>query len=192
MKETSEQKLLLKMKIGRVYRRKDLERYSKSIDRDLAKLCHSGALSKLSQGIYVRKEESQFGPLPPDEKDLVRTFLGDSRFLIISRNSFNSLGLGLTQLSNETVVYNRKRHLKIKLGSRVFVFKTVREFPANVTKEFLLIDLLNSLDEIGESEEAILSKLDQKIAEFDAAKLEIMAKKYGNIRTRKIIECLYE
>lgn len=192
MKESSENKLLSKMKMGQVYRRKDLEEYSKSLDRDLAKLCKSGALNKISHGMYVRREVSQFGPLPPNERDLVRSFLGDSRFLMTSYNSFNSLGLGLTQLGNETVVYNRKRHLKTKLGSRVFVFKIVREFPSKVSKEFLLIDLLNNLDEVGADEEVVLSNIKQKLTDFDHTKLVRMAKQYGKVKTKRFIESLYE
>jgi len=188
MREASETKLLSSMKPGQVYRRKKLVAFSKSVDRDLSKLLKAGEVKKVSPGMYLKREKSQFGPLPPDDRELVRTFLGDHRFLITSFNNYNSLGLGLTQLRNDTIVYNRKRHVKTKLGSKTFVFKNVREFPRHLSKEFLVVDLLNNLNEVGEPEDQVLSNLKAKIPEYDKVKLAQMSSRYGKVRTQKLLE----
>lgn len=191
MREASEMKLLSKMKAGKVYRRKDLEKYSKSVDRDLKNLCFSGEVSKLASGLYCKRGQSRFGALPPEDKELVRAFLGDDRFLLMSFNHYNSLGLGLTQLRGDTFVYNRKRHVKVKLGSREFFFRNVPEFPRQLSKEFLLVDLLNNLGKVGESSELVLKNLEKKKDEFEPQKVGFMASKYGKVSTKKFLESLY-
>ncbi len=191
MKEAAEMKLLNSMEPGRVYRRKDLDTYSLSVDRDLSKLTSLGLVNKLATGLYVKPEESRFGSLPPEDRELVRAYLDDGPFLLMSFNHYNSLGLGLTQLRNETLVYNRKRHTKATLGSRSFVFKNVSEFPEKLSKEFLLVDLLNNLKDVGESPQDVLKTLEQKKDKFDSKKVTTMASKYGKVKTKHYLRELY-
>ena len=89
------------LKRGNVYRRSDLEQWSNAVDRHLAALVGEGTLQKLSPGVYYYPKESVFGTVPPEETALVRTFLKDDRFLVTSPNSYNSLGVGTTQLYNK-------------------------------------------------------------------------------------------
>lgn len=49
---------------GKVYRRQELGKWSKSIDRDLDALLKDGSLKKLSQGLYYHPKQSAFGPTP--------------------------------------------------------------------------------------------------------------------------------
>ena len=98
------------LKKGRVYRRNELAEWSKSVDRHLDELLKEGVLEKLSQGLYYVPQTSVFGKVPPDEDVVVRSFLKDDRFLLVSPNFYNSLGVGTTQLYNKKVVYNHKSH----------------------------------------------------------------------------------
>jgi hypothetical protein len=77
-----------------VYRRADLSKWSKSIDRHLEELVNEGTLQKLSQGLYFYPEVTVFGETPPEEEVLVCTFLKDKRFLVTSFNAYNTLGVG--------------------------------------------------------------------------------------------------
>ena len=191
MKKYRSDYLLNSMKPGRVYRRKELNEYSNSVDRELAELSFKGAVKKLSAGLYVKPEQSRFGGLPPDDKELVRAFLNGNQFLLMSFNYYTSLGLGLTQLYNETLVYNRRRHGKVKLGSKKFVFKNIPEFPRKLSREFLLIDMLNNLKSLGEDSSEVLKRLKKKKDNFNMRKISLMAKKYGKLRTKKFIKELY-
>ena len=191
MKKYRSDYLLNSMKPGRVYRRKELNEYSNSVDRELAKLSFKGVVKKLSAGLYVKPEQSRFGKLPPDDKELVRAFLNNKQFLLMSFNYYTSLGLGLTQLYNEILVYNRRRHGQIKLGSKKFVFKNIPEFPKKPSREFLLIDMLNNLKSLGEDSSKILKRLKKKKDSFDMKKTSLMAKRYGKLKTKKIIKELY-
>lgn len=175
-----------RLKPGEVYRRSDLANWSKSVDRHLEELVTDGTLEKLSQGVYYVPKKSAFGKTPPDEKTLVQSFLKDDRFLLTSNNAYNSLGLGTTQLYNEQTVYNHKRHGKFKLGNRTFRFKMNPHFPKKLTKEFLVVDLVNNLKDLAEDQETVLQNLKNKVPEMDKRKLEKSVAEYGNVKTKKI------
>jgi hypothetical protein len=76
--------------------------------------------------------------------------MNDSDFLMVNPNLYNTLGLGLTQLYNTTWVYNHKRKGEFKLNGKTFEFKIKSSFPKQLSKEFLLVDLLNNLDKLAE------------------------------------------
>ena len=122
------------IKQGEVYRRSDLEYYSSAIDRHLAELTKEGTLIKLNQGLYYSPKQSKFGNVPPGDLQVVERFLKDDDFLLVSPNSFNSLGLGLTQLYNTTWVYNHKRKGEFQLNGKTFEFKLKSSFPKNISK----------------------------------------------------------
>lgn len=103
------EKLMDAMKLGKVYRRQDLEGFSASVDRDIKTLVDMGEVKKLSGGLYYRPRKNAFGNAPADEKELVRAFLKTDDFLLTSYSYFNRLGLGLTQVYGNYVVYNHKR-----------------------------------------------------------------------------------
>ena len=66
----------------------------------------TGLLKKLAQGLYHAPKQSNLGPLPPTDEQVVRGFLRDKDFLVFSPSSYNMVGLGTTQLYNSTLVYN--------------------------------------------------------------------------------------
>src|SRR5689334_21671962 len=95
---------------GAVYRRQDLAHLSSNVDRHLALLVQQGELTRLNHGLYSCPNKTAFGEVPPDEYSLLRAFLKDDHFVAFSPNAFNRLELGTTQLYNQRVVFNRKRH----------------------------------------------------------------------------------
>ncbi len=173
------------LKAGKVYRRAELLPYTTAPDRHLAALVAEGALTKVSQGVYYVPQATDFGVPPPDDKTLVKTFLKDNRFLILSPNMYNMLGVGTTQLYNDRVVYNHKRHGVFELGGLKFRFHRKQDFPTLLTKEFLLVDLVSNLKTLAEDESALLQNLKRKVAEMDAGKLGKVVDKYGSIKARK-------
>src|SRR3977135_602672 len=144
---TKLQELKRRLKPGRVYRREDLAHWSNAVDRHLKQLVDEGTLTKLAGGLYAYPKQTVFGKTPAEDDKLVATFLKDHRFLLASPNAYNSLGVGTTQLYDKTVVYNHKRHGLFVLGGRKFAFRMKPSFPKTLTKEFLLVDLVNNLDQ---------------------------------------------
>lgn len=173
------------LKAGKVYRRADLLPYTTAPDRHLAALVSDGSLTKVSQGVYYVPRATVFGAPPPDDKTLVKSFLKDNRFLILSPNMYNMLGIGTTQLYNNRVVYNHKRHGLFELGGLKFRFHRKQDFPAVLTKEFLLVDLVSNLKTLAEDESTLLQNVKRKTAEMDAGKLGKVVDRYGSIKARK-------
>jgi hypothetical protein len=175
------------LQAGRVYRREDLARLSNAVDRHLTQLVSTGTLKKLAQGLYYAPKQSSFGPLPPTDEQVVRGFLRDNEFLVFSPSSYNTLGLGTTQLYNSTLVYNHKRHGVFKLGNRQFHFRVKPRFPKKLTPEFLYIDLLNNLDELAEDRDVVLSQARAKLMSFNQSVLLKALGSYGSMATRKLV-----
>lgn len=175
------------LKMGKVYRRADLEKWTSSVDRLLAVLVKEGTLQKLSTGLYHYPKESVFGKTPAEEQELVRTFLKDSRFLLTTPNSYNSLGVGTSQLYNKKTVYNHKRHGEFKLGNKKFDFQMRHHFPAKLTTEFLVVDLVNNLDKLAEDTTEVLQKLEKKVQDMDQRKLKTSLENYGNTKTKRLL-----
>jgi hypothetical protein len=173
------------LQAGRVYRREDLARLSKAVDRHLQELVSAGTLKKLAQGLYYAPKQSSFGPLPPTDEQVVRGFLRDNEFLVFSPSSYNTVGLGTTQLYNSTLVYNHKRHGVFKLGNRQFHFRVKPRFPKKLTPEFLYVDLLNNLDELAEDRDVVLSHARTKLLSFNQSLLLKTLDSYGSMATRK-------
>ena len=177
--------LAARLQTGRVYRREDLARMSKAVDRQLSELVSTGVLKKLAQGLYYAPKQSSFGPLPPTDEQVVRGFLRNKDFLVFSPSSYNTVGLGTTQLYNSTLVYNYKRHGVFKLGNRQFHFRVKPRFPKKLTPEFLYVDLLNNLDVLAEDRDAVLSQARTKLLSFNQKLLQKALDSYGNMATRK-------
>ena len=183
--------LFNKMTAGEVYRRTDLEKYSKAVDRHLQALVHSNRVLRLSAGLYTKPKESAFGALPPTDQELVSAFLKDDRFLINSFNNYNQLGLGLTQLYNNKIVYNYRRHGEFELSGQMFYFKRIPQFPKQLSKEYLLIDMFNNLKNLAEQADLIVKSFFENKDKFDQKKLMSLSKLNSSAKTRKILEKAY-
>ena len=186
---SSPQKLLFQLNRNHVYRREDLLVYSKSLDRNLKYLVNNDYLKKVGPGLYLYPKVSTWGPLPAELKSLVKSFLKSDNFLLLSNNDYNNLGLGLTQLWNEVRVFNKKRHVKLKLGNFNLDFQIpFNGYPKKLTKEFLLIDLFNSLADVGEDLEELKRKIVNVLEIYDSAQLFKLSKQYGKVATKKYFE----
>ncbi len=175
------------VRVGKVYRREDLQPFSSSVDRELQRLVAAGTLRKLAQGLYYKPRKNVFGEVPPEEKDLLAVFLRDKNFLSFNPSVYNSLRLGTTQLYNKTLVYNHKRHGQFELDRRVYDFRVKHRFPkpAQVSPEFLLVDMLNNLAELAEDEALILDQAQRRLDSFDQKQLRKMLDEYGSSATKR-------
>src|SRR5277367_2867177 len=182
---TKVQELKKHLRPGNVYRREDLARWSRAVDRHLRQLLNDGTLTKLASGLYAYPKQTVFGKAPAEDEKLVGAFLKDNRFLLASPNAYNGLGVGTTQLYDKTVVYNHKRHGNFSLGGRKFEFRAKPSFPKKLSQEFLLVDLVNNLDRLAESKEEVLARVKKLAASYDAPRLQRAARDYGNVRTKK-------
>lgn len=177
---------------GQVYRRADLARWSNAVDRHLQQLVNEGRLVKVSGGLYMAPTKTRFGDAPAEPHKLVSKFLKDDRFLMVSPNDYNGLGVGTTQLYNETTVYNHKRHGRFEFDGHPFDFRMKAAFPRVASREFLLVDLVNNLDRLAEDQEDVLSRAEMRAAEMDAKALKKAVRDYGGQRTKRVLGPLFE
>ena len=133
---------------------------------------------------------TKIGPLTASPKKIVRAFLNDEDFLLTSLDNYNPLGLGLTQLYNETIVYNRKRHGRFVLDGRRFSFRRPRNFPNTLSKEFLFVDVLNNRNELLEDTSRLETLLARQARDLDLKRLRYSANTYGKIATKKFLKAL--
>lgn len=188
---TKEDMLLNRMNEGEVYRRADLIKYTSAADRYLFKLVHDKKVVRVSSGLYTKPKASAFGAVPPTDEELVSSFLKDHRFLLNSFNNYNQLGLGLTQLYNNKVVYNYKRHGEFELHGKKFSLKRLPKFPSKLTKEYLLVDLFNNLKYVAEDQNKVVESFFKNKNNFDAKKVMRIAREYARPHTMKLLEQVY-
>ena len=109
---------------------------------------------------------------------------------MISPNTFNSLGLGLTQLYNTTWVYNHKRKGEFQLNGKTFEFKLKSSFPKNISREYLLVDLLNNLENLAEDQTQIINKLASNLPNFNTEALMKATQQYGTGKTKRTLKLI--
>jgi hypothetical protein len=52
-------------------------------------------------------------------------------------------------------------------------------------KEFLLVDLVNNIGQLAESEHEVLSRVKERAPSFNVPRLQRVAQDYGTVRTKK-------
>lgn len=187
---TALEKMTKQLVDGKVYRRSDFTSVSSNVDRNLKELVDKGELKKLQNGLYLRPKKTPFGEALPDEDELLEKFLDDDHFVVYGPSMFNSLGLGTTQLYNEKVVFNRKRHGVMTLGGRTYTFYRWKEAPKSLSKEFLLVEMFNRLDDLSENKEEVVSNFKKKLSEFNLLKLNNSLNRFGTKSTQKKLKSL--
>lgn len=172
---------------GQVYRRKDLARWSNAVDRHLRALLDEGRLEKVGAGLYMTPRKTRFGKAPAKREKLVESFLGDDRFLLVSPNAFNGLGVGTSQLYNEPVVYNRKRHGRFALDGRMYDFRMRTSVPAKVSEELLLVDLVHNAGRLAEDREKVLHSALKRARSMDRGRLARAVREFGSARAQRLL-----
>ena len=175
------------VKPGGVYRRAYFAQYADSVDSILATLTASGLLKVVVHGLYYCPQVKEFGEVYPKEHLLLKGFLKSTDFLVVSPNSYNSLGLGLTQLYNFQFVLNKKRGGEFAFLGRTYRFVKHRAYPKKLTQEFLLVDLLNNMKMLAVDEHDLITMVGERFSKFDRKKLVSSAKRFGSLKTRKLV-----
>lgn len=175
------------LRSGQVYRRKDLARWTNAVDRHVRQLVSEGRLEKVASGVYMAPRKTRFGLASAAPEKLVETFLGDDRFLMVSPNAYNGLGVGTTQLHNVPVVYNLKRHGRFKLDGREYDFRMRTTVPAHLSEEVLLVDLLHNLDRLPEDRSKVLPRALDRARTMDRKRLVRAVRDFGSARAERLL-----
>ena len=176
------------LQAGRVYRTRDLERWTANAPRLAKRLASKGLLLPLAHGLFAAPEPSRFGAVPPSDEALMRAFLDDTPFVFTGPPRWNALGLGTTAVFADTLVYNTKRSGRFVFGGRPFLLRRVA-FPHPAPSEWFVVDLLEHADQAASSRRALEPRLVDALARgrFDRDKLADMAARFGTRETHALV-----
>jgi hypothetical protein len=76
------------------------------------------------------------------------------------------------------------------LGNRNFYFHRKHHFPDKLSPEFLLVDLVNNINQLAEDPNEILGRVSAKIPTMDGRKMFHAVSEYGSIKTKKFLQPL--
>ena len=184
------EKMKRKLKPRAIYRRGDFADLSSNVDRYLKKLVSQKNLVKIQNGLYMCPEETPFGIAFPEEHKLLKIFLKDDRFVVYDLSVFNSLGLRLTQLHNQRIVFNRKRHGAFQFSGKRYSFYRWREAPKKLSKEFLYVEFINRFDTLAEDEAKNKNLLKKQLKKLNQKKFQKVVNKYGKESTKKKLQSI--
>jgi hypothetical protein len=120
---------------GKVYRTRDLRPWGANPTRLARRLVEAGELRPLAHGLFYHPKRSGFGPVPPEDREVVRGFLGSDEFVLTGSPYWNALGLGAQAVFPVVLVYNRERTGEFRLGSWRYRLRRVR-FPGSPDREW--------------------------------------------------------
>ena len=72
------------------------------------------------------------------------------------------------------------------LGGKVFDFHLKHKFPRELSREFLLVDLLNNLNELAEDREVVLKNVKEKVLEESELRMNRSVNAYAGERTKTL------
>ena len=70
----------------------------------------------------------------------------------------------------------------------MFEFRRKPCFPKKMTEEFLLVDLMNNLEQVAEDQQSLVSRVKEKSERLDSKSLKHAAHEFGTVRTRKFFD----
>jgi hypothetical protein len=173
---------------GKVYRTRDLGRWTANPTRLAKRLVRLGVLEQLAHGLFVHPRRGRFGAVPPKAREVLEAFLDGAPFVLTGSDHWNALGLGATAVFAQSLVYNTKRSGEFVLGSQSYLLRRVR-FPERPSAEWFVIDLLEHAEMAGVSRRDVEVGLVQALARgrFDASTLRANAREYGSKETLGLV-----
>ena len=174
---------------GRVYRTRELGRWSANAPRLAQRLVRDGQLVQLAHGLFAAPKRSRFGAVPPTDEALLRAFLGGEPFVFTGPERWNALGLGTTAVFATPLVYNTKRSGRFTFGGRQFLLRRVA-FPETPSPEWYVVDLFENAEQAAASREELQGALAAALraGKFHRHQLASMATRYGSRRTQALVK----
>lgn len=113
----------------------------------LERLCKTGELAKAAKGMYYIPSVSKYGIVPISEKDIIRTFTGNNKGVVIGYRLYNSLKL-TTQVGKTVSILSSVLDGFSKTVKNVNIKQVDIEFTAEVKKMICGLEVLQNFYEI--------------------------------------------
>jgi hypothetical protein len=94
--------------------------------------------------------------------------------------------------SGKGLFWNALAKLKkvASIDGKTFEFKLKSSFPKNISREYLLVDLLNNLDNLAEDQTQAIAKLPNNVRSFNTAALMKATQQYGTGKTKRTLKSI--
>jgi hypothetical protein len=79
---------------------------------------------------------------------------------------------------------------EFQLNGKTFEFKLKSAFPKHIYREYLLVDLLNNLDNLAEDQIHAVYKLPSNVRNFDMDALMKATQQYGTGKTKRALKSI--
>ncbi len=174
---------------GRVYRTRELRRWSANPTRLAKRLVGEGTLRQAAHGLCYAPVSTRFGFAPPSDSEILRSFFEGSPFIISGPTKWNALGLGATAMFVSTLVYNTKRTGEFTFDGRRYLLRRVF-FPVVPAPEYFVVDLIQNHEMAGISLDDLERGLVATLSEgrWDQDLLLKMAESYGTKATQALVK----
>lgn len=165
---------------GKMYREKFFDLMTEAaFAQAVSRLCRSGAIARVSKGVYCSPQKSRFGTVIPSEREIVELFTDGSSGVLVGYGLYNALGV-TTQISKRQTVYSSVAEEQLKQIGNVTIRKFELEYTPEVKSVIRLMELLHHFKEIQDiNMSCLLSGIERLAGEFNEEAFDTVQKAIG-------------
>ena len=165
---------------GKLYREKFSSKISEAAYAQIiSRLCKSGEIERVSQGVYCRPKKTRFGTVLPSEREIVEAFTGGDSGVVVGYGLYNSLGI-TTQISKRQNAYSRIADEQLRQIGNVTIRKYEMEYTDDVKSTIQMMELLHHYRDIQDINiTAWMRSMERLSAGYNEKTFEVVQKTIG-------------
>ena len=165
---------------GKLYREKFSSKISEAAYAQIiSRLCKSGEIERVSQGVYCRPKKTRFGTVLPSEREIVEAFTGGNSGVVVGYGLYNSLGI-TTQISKRQNAYSRIAEEQLRQIGNVTIRKYEMEYTDDVKSMIQMMELLHHYRDIQDINiTAWMRSMERLSAGYNEKTFEVVQKTIG-------------
>ena len=165
---------------GKLYREKFSSKISEAAYAQIiSRLCKSGEIERVSQGVYCRPKKTRFGTVLPSEREIVEAFTGGNSGVVVGYGLYNSLGI-TTQISKRQNAYSRIADEQLRQIGNVTIRKYEMEYTDDVKSTIQMMELLYHYRDIQDINiTAWMRSMERLSAGYNEKTFEVVQKTIG-------------
>lgn len=128
---------------GKLYREKFAGQMSEAaFTQMLSRLCKSGAIERVSKGIYCRPKKTRFGAVLPSDREIVEQFIAKNNGVLVGYGLYNALGV-TTQIPKRLTAYSSASEEQLKQIGNVTIHKYDLDYSEETKAVIRMMELLH-------------------------------------------------
>lgn len=133
--------------------------------KTLERMTKSGALIKIAKGTYHLPKISKYGTIPPSEKEIIDSFIDNSKGIIIGYSLFNDLNL-TTQVAKNIEILSSNIDSYTKTIKNVIIRQVQIDYTENVKNIITSMEVLQNYYNIQDINNYSFLELTKKISSW--------------------------